>query len=75
MKHVTSPTVAQICEAIGRDAIARSVDVKPNSVSNAIADNRFPARWFIAVKELCDAAGMPCPAHLFHFAGVSEGAA
>lgn len=75
MKHVSPPTVAQICEALGRENIARRIGVGLTAVSNAATENRFPARWFLIVKELCDEAGLPCPPHLFNFAGIAGDAA
>lgn len=60
-------TTSQICQAIGRKAIASAVNVGVTQVGNAVAENRFPARWFLAVKQLCDSKGVECPAYLFNF--------
>lgn len=62
-------TVEDICEAIGRRLIADSIGVGLTSVSNAIVDGRFPARWFHVMDRLCTAASLPCPRRLFTFVG------
>lgn len=72
MSQYATPTVAEICAIVGRGKIARAAEVGLSSVSNAVVDNRFPARWFFAVRKLCAEAGIECPEHLFNFVGVEE---
>ncbi|WP_139206524.1 hypothetical protein [Paracoccus homiensis] len=78
MDQKTCPSVADICEAIGRPVIASAVGVGLTAVSNAAVENRFPARWFFIIRSLCKEQGLDCPESLFSFAGIaktSEGAA
>ena len=77
MDNIALITVSAICDQIGRAKIAAAVRVGPTAVSNAAVENRFPARWFVAVKHLCDDAGVACPEQLFSFipATKTEGAA
>ncbi|WP_323008964.1 hypothetical protein [Paracoccus sp. (in: a-proteobacteria)] len=73
-----APTATDICDRLGRTAIANAVGVGLTAVSNAAVDNRFPARWFFAVKSLCEKSGIDCPEELFSFIPVRkapEGAA
>ena len=67
MEQTHSISVAQICEAVGRPAIASALGVRLTAVSNAAVSNTFPARWYLAVKALCDSVGQECPEHLFSF--------
>ena len=68
-------TVENICEALGRRTIADAIGVRLTSVSNAIVDGRFPARWFHLVDHLCAERGLPCPRRLFTFVGADEASA
>lgn len=61
-------TVSNICDALGRREIAAAVGVKPAAVSNAVFQGRFPAKWFIVLSEMCEAAGIDCPSEVFAFA-------
>lgn len=72
MDKNATPTASSICDKVGRANIAAAVRVGATAVSNAAVDNRFPARWFFAVKELCDQAGIDCPEHLFSFIPVTK---
>jgi hypothetical protein len=68
-------TVSEICDAIGRQKIAQAVGVKPTAVSNAVAEARFPAKWFIVLSGMCQEIGLDCPADLFAFTASSAPAA
>ncbi|MBR9766223.1 MAG: bacteriophage CI repressor [Rhodobacteraceae bacterium] len=60
-------TVSNICDALGRRAIADRVGVGLTTVSNAATSNRFPAKWYVLIKAMCDDAGIECPMDLFSF--------
>ena len=60
-------TVAAICDQIGRKLIAAELDVRASAVSNAVADNCFPSKWYLVVKRLCAARRIECPDNLFAF--------
>lgn len=65
-------TVQSICDALGRRRIADAIGVRLTSVSNAIVDGRFPARWFHVVDRLCAESELPCPHQLFTFVGAAS---
>lgn len=62
-------TVADICDRLGRKAIAERVNRHVSAVSNAIADNKFPASWYAPIRAMCVEANAPCPGDLFNFVG------
>lgn len=61
-------TVSIICDTLGRREIAAAVGIKPAAVSNAVFQGRFPAKWFIVVSQMCEAANVACPSEIFAFA-------
>lgn len=61
--------VLNICQTIGRDLLARSLGVGRQAVSNAVADEMFPASWYAVIKHECDQRGLECPISLFRFKG------
>ncbi|WCR04791.1 hypothetical protein [Paracoccus saliphilus] len=69
MTQASDITTAQVCDAIGRSTIARSLGVKVTAVSNAVTDGKFPARWFLVINKFCEGDGIPCPDRLFSFVG------
>ena len=60
-------SVSIICDTLGRSAIADRVGVGLTTVSNAATSNRFPARWYVLIKAMCDDKGIECPIDLFSF--------
>lgn len=70
MDQNIKPTVTDICDKVGRQAIASAVGVGLTAVSNAAVENCFPARWFYAVRGLCRDANVECPETLFSFVGI-----
>lgn len=67
MDQNASPSVAVICDAIGRAVIAKAVGRGITAVSNAVTEGRFPASWYVAVKSLCEERSLACPEELFSF--------
>ena len=67
-------TVASICDAIGRKALAERVGVGMTTISNAVVDGRFPAKWFLAVRDMCLEKGIESPEALFTFANAPAAA-
>lgn len=61
-------TVEHICDAVGRAEMARVLGVRKQAISNAVADGRFPAKWFSVVRDMCVHRGVECPEGLFNFA-------
>lgn len=71
MSMSETPSVADICNRLGRAKLATAVGVGLTAVANAVAENRFPARWFFVVRALCDQAEIQCPETLFNFILIS----
>ena len=60
-------TTSEILETLGQKRVGRALGVVPPSISNAKRVNRFPACWFLVLREMCGEAGLDCPEALFHF--------
>lgn len=60
-------TVSQICDAIGRQVLAKDLRVGLTAISNAAVQNKFPAKWFKVVKAHCDRLELQCPDGFFNF--------
>lgn len=58
---------AEVADFLGRVPIARAVGVGETAVSNAVSQGKFPARWYLAVRNLLNERGEECPDHLFRF--------
>ena len=68
MDHSNTPvTAAVICDLLGRKVMAAELGVGLTAVSNASVEGRFPAKWYVAVRKMCEAAGIDCPESLFNF--------
>lgn len=59
--------VSEICSKVGRGRIADALGVSKAAVSNAVADNKFPASWYPGVRDLCAEAKVNCPEGLFNW--------
>lgn len=64
----TTPSVVLICDQLGRKAMSHALGVRPSAISNAVAENCFPSKWYLVVKGLCEQRGLECPDDLFAFA-------
>lgn len=58
-------TVQEFIAHVGRDEFKRSLGYSPQLISRAVSENVMPARWFLRVRDLCSAFGVPTPEHLF----------
>lgn len=65
--NTSEVTAADICDALGRKAMAVRLRVKSTAVSNAATDGRFPSRWLKIVRSMCEEIAIPCPESLFNF--------
>lgn len=63
----TDISALEVCDALGRRDIALRVRRGVTAVSNAAADGKFPASWYLAIRAMCVSAGLPCPEQLFKF--------
>jgi hypothetical protein len=60
-------TVERICDELGRKNLALSLGVSKAAISNAIAAERFSARWYRIVSTMCEDSEIDCPKDLFGF--------
>lgn len=65
-------TVTDICDRLGRKNMAMRLGVKATAISNAVAAGRFPAKWFLVVREMCAESGVECPDGVFAFTEISD---
>jgi len=56
---------SHLADALGRKRISETLGVGVTAVSNAVVRDKFPATWFLAVRELATAEGLECPPELF----------
>lgn len=63
--------VRTIAKAIGRKALADRLDVTVNAVHEAVRAERFPAAWFVAVREMAQEHGLEAPEALFNWKGAA----
>lgn len=64
--------VKSIVTRLGRRRIAERIGVSVSAVGNAVVDGRFPANWYGAMKEMCDAEGADCPLSIFAMKGIEQ---
>lgn len=62
-------TVQQFIATIGRQRFMEAVGVGTQVVTRAISENAMPTPWFMAVRCLCESAGIETPEHLFKWSG------
>jgi len=60
-------TASDVCDALGRKAMAENLGVGVTAISNASVQGMFSARWYVVIKRMCDEAGVECPSGLFSF--------
>jgi hypothetical protein len=51
-------TVIDIVRELTPKALARRLGVRNTAISNAVAQNRFPARWYQIVTAMCSEKGI-----------------
>lgn len=61
-------TVSEFIETLGRQGFAEKTGFAQQSISRAISENLMPARWYLAVREICIARGIAVPDQLFRWA-------
>jgi len=71
MDHASShePTVKEIVDVLGREAIMARLDIKKSAISQACIAGRFPSSWFAVISDMCAEAGIECRRSLFSFKG------
>lgn len=67
VKNPASTSVAQICETLGRRAIAERLGRSRSAVTEGIRGGLFPSTWYLTIKAMCAEAGIECPDRLFRF--------
>jgi hypothetical protein len=59
---------SDIIRALGAKKIASAVGVRHESaVYNAASSGRFPASWYLSLRDMCVEGGHPCPESLFNW--------
>lgn len=61
--------VRHIIDSLGRDTIRERLGVSTQSISDAIREDRFPARWYAEIAAMGSDAGLEIPLALFAFIG------
>ena len=61
-----------IADAIGRQELARALDVGLTAVSNSVVAGRFPPAWFLCVQRYCREFDIECPPELFGMKGLGH---
>lgn len=59
--------VSDIVSTLGRDCLSSALGVGKTAISNAVVDNRFPAKWYAVIQDMCNAQAIDCPRDLFAF--------
>ncbi|WP_028957976.1 hypothetical protein [Sulfitobacter sp. 20_GPM-1509m] len=57
-----------ICDALGRKEMGHRLGVSKAAIANAVADGRFPSRWYKVISNMSADAKIDCPMKLFNFA-------
>jgi len=65
-------TVKSIIKTLGREPLATALGVGVKAVGAASVSGRFPANWYLIIKNLCGAADLKCPDALFSFKPVPD---
>ena len=60
--------VSDICDVLGRKEIGQRLGVRKAAIANAVADGRFPSRWYKVISRMCEDSGIDCPLNAFNFA-------
>ncbi len=60
--------ISDICDALGRKEMGRRLGVSKAAIANAVADGKFPSRWYKIISRMCADAEIECPMRLFNFA-------
>lgn len=60
-----SLTINDFLKEAGRTNFEKSCGKKPQLVTRAISDGKFPPSWYINVRIFCVANKLDCPHHLF----------
>ncbi|MFC3059493.1 hypothetical protein [Paenirhodobacter populi] len=60
-------TAKDVCDQLGRRAIAERIGRSVTAVSNAAVEGAFPPSWYIVLRDMCAAHGVACPEYLFNF--------
>lgn len=59
---------SKIISVLGAKEIAAAVGVRHcSAVYNAASGGRFPASWFLSIRDMCEKAGVECPESLFNW--------
>lgn len=60
--------VSAFIETLGRQGFADQTGFAQQSISRAISENMMPARWYLAVRAICEARDIAVSDDLFRWA-------
>lgn len=60
-------TAKDIADQIGRHRLAALLNVSTHSIRYAVTAGKFPASWYLPMKQHCEENGIACDAALFNF--------
>lgn len=63
--------ISDICDTLGRKEMGHRLGVSRAAIANAVADEKFPSRWYMVISRMCTDANIECPMVLFNFADES----
>lgn len=66
MADDNTETVEQFVAEVTRPVMRGALGVSTQVISRAVAENRMPASWYLALREVCLRLGRDVPDHLFH---------
>lgn len=59
---------SKMISVLGVKEIAAAVGVRHcSAVYNAASGGRFPASWFLSIRDMCEEVGIECPESLFNW--------
>jgi len=67
--------VHKITDTLDRGTLCVRLGVKPRMIRKVREDRRFPARWYVVVRDMCREAGIACPMEAFNWQLPAEPAA
>lgn len=69
---MVSGLAADIIDCLGRDVIRQRLGLTPSSMSDAVREGKFPARWYGPMCEIAAEQGVDLPMSLFHWREAPE---
>lgn len=65
-------SISEIVTAVGRVNMRTKLNISDTAISNALARNVFPPRWYRLLRDECDVLGVECSMDYFSFTPAQE---